>query len=369
MKKTKFLFCLVSFLLILTLVSCGNKEKKINEELALEIINAYAEKHNIDSQGLSVDYYFGKYKKYHVVYISKDIKTFVNANLKIGDYTFEYMANEALEVYKDGEIFTLSEVYNNKYIKAKHLKKIYNQTEAFLEKIWNIYYAYNEDLKAKGLSEEVYNKIISIHKKDRILDYYGEYGGIEVVALESFATDIKYSYKMNIIWEQNKYDMIRAFDEEKMYTLEEAYNIKKLTFQQIEEIFQVVYGYLPYMIMGTTGTELTEHASFALTSSYYDRVYSKENPTIGAFELWEKYNQKVFCYLYNSLRIVWLYTEGESNNETYTLTVEGYDFELKNNQTILVFFGNDHYTLGKAYDEGLISVKELDQVYLSALGK
>jgi hypothetical protein len=49
--------------------------------------------------------------------------------------------------------------------------------------------------------------------------------------------------------------------------------------------------------------------------------------------------------------------------------VEGCEFELKNNQTILVYFGNEHYTLGKAYDEGLLSTEELDEIYYSYIGK
>lgn len=367
MKKTKFLFCLVSFLLLIVLVSCGNKT--IKEELALEIINAYAEKNNIDSKDLSIDYYFGQYKKYHVLYISKDINTFVKANIQIGDYFFEYSANKAIEVYKDGEFYTLSEVYNNKLIKERHLKKIYNQTNLFLETIWNIYYSYNKELKEKGLTEEAFNQIIKIHNKDRIIDYYGKYDEMEVVALESFVSDKEYCYKMDILWDGNKYDMIRAFDNEKMYTLEEAYNSKKLSLQEIGEIFQVVYGYLPYMIIANTNTELMKQSSFALVYTYYHSVFSKENTEIELFELWEKYNQNVYCYLHNNLKTVWLYTEGEDNNGTYVMYVEGCEFELKNNQTILVYFGNEHYTLGKAYDEGLLSTEELDEIYYSYIGK
>ena len=36
-----------------------------------------------------------------------------------------------------------------------------------------------------------------------------------------------------------------------MYTLEEAYNDKKLSMEEIVEIFQVVYGYIPYMYSST----------------------------------------------------------------------------------------------------------------------
>lgn len=366
MKYNKLLFCIVVILLCILFVSCGNKEKKIKDALANEIINAYAKQNNLNSEDLRIDYYFGKYKKYHVVYINKDADSFVNRHIKIGDYTFMYSVNKALEVYKDGKFYTLGDVYQNEYIKDRHLKKIYKQTDLFLDKIL---YSYNDALKAMGLSEEVYNKIFNLHKKDRIIDYYGEYSGLDVVALESFKTEKEYTYVMDIMWDQSKYDMIRAVSDEKMYTLEEAYNDKKLSLEEIVEIFQVVYGYIPYMIIGQTGEEMTKHASYALVNSYYNEFYSKENSSLELFDLWEKYNQNVYCYLYNSLRIVWLYTEGKSDGKSYIINVGGYDFELNNNQTILVYFGNQHYTLGKAYDEGLISENDMEIVHLSSTSK
>ena len=63
MRYNKLLFCIVVILLCILFVSCGNKEKKIKDALANEIINAYAKQNNLNSEDLRIDYYFGKYKK------------------------------------------------------------------------------------------------------------------------------------------------------------------------------------------------------------------------------------------------------------------------------------------------------------------
>ena len=356
--------CFICLVTICTLLLV-NKKPQLNEKIKNEIINTYKEKNSI-KEDINIEYYFGKYNNYHVLYIEKNVDNFVDRYIKIGDYTFDYSVNKALEVYKDGEFYTLGDLYKNELIKEKHIKKIYNQTEAFFDKVL---YSYSDFLKNKGLSLEVYNQIISIHQKDRIVDYYGEYNGLHVVSLASLKTDKDFVYTMDIMWDQYKYDMIRAIDNEKMYTLEEAYNGKKLSMEQIVEIFQVVYGYIPYMIVGQSGEEMTKHASYALVRGYYNEFYSKEDSSLELFDLWEKYNQNVYCYLYNNIRVVWLYTEGKSNGESYTLNVGGYDFELNNNQTILVYFGNQHYTLGRAYDEGLISENDMEIVHQSSLSK
>ncbi len=365
-KRNKIiLIILTSFVCLATIcaVLLVNKTPQLSKNLKNEIIKVYKEKNNI-KEDINIEYYFGKYNNYHVVYIEKNVDTFVDRYIKIGDYTFDYSVNKALEIYKDGEFYTLGDLYKESLIKDKQIKKIYNQTEAFFDKVL---YSYNDFLKDKGLSLEVYNHIISIYQKDRIIDYYGEYNGLHIVSLASLKTDKDFVYTMDIMWDQYKYDMIRAIDDKKMYTLEEAYNDKKLSMEQIAEIFQVVYGHIPYMIVGQSGEDMTKHASYALVYSYYNEFYSKENADLELFDLWEKYNQNVYCYLYNNLRVVWLYTEGKSNGESYIINIGGYDFTLNNNQTILVYFGNQHYTLGRAYDEGLISENEMEEVYLSSM--
>ena len=362
----KIIISLVCFLLIFTLSSCGNKEVKIKDSLKTEIINAYKEKYNLQNEELNIEYYFGKYNKYHVVYINKDVDTFVDRHIKIGDYMFMYSVNKALEVYKDGEFYTIGDLYKEEVIKNKHIKKIFKKTESFLEKI---VYSYNDFLKTRGLSIEDYNRIISIYQKDRIRDYYGEYNGLDIVALDSLKTEREFVYKFDIMWDQGKYDMIRCFDDNAMYTIEEIYNSEKISSEQLVELFQVIYGYLPYTIIGQGKEELSSHASFALVTSYYNDVYSKEDNELTLMELWEKYNQNAYCYLYNHLKVVWLYTEGKSNGQNYTMNVGGYDFTVDNNQVILVYFSNEHYTLGRAYDEGLLSEAELEEVYLASTAK
>lgn len=360
----KLIICLITILLLGTLSSCKNKEAKIKDSLATEILEAYKTKNNLQNSDLKIEYYFGKYNKYHVVYISKDVDAFIDRHIKIGDYMFMYSVNKALEVYKDGEFYTIGDLYKAGLIKQKNLKKIYNKTDAFLEKI---VYSYNDFLKGRGLSVEDYNKIVSIYQKDRIVDYYGEYNGLDIVALNSLKTDKEFVYTMDIMWDQFKYDMIRAFDEEKMYTLKEIYDENKITKDELVELFQVIYGYLPYTIIGNSKEELSSHASFALVTSYYNDVYSKENGELSLIELWEKYNQSPYCYLHNNLKTVWLYTEGASNGGHYTINVGGYDFTVNNNQVIFVYFSGEHHTLGKAYDEGLLSDNELEEVYLASL--
>ena len=207
-----------------------------------------------------------------------------------------------------------------------------------------------------------YSNLENVH----IYKYAGNYNGAEVVNISRGGVDIPRSdyvadYKFYCSHAADFYEVLY---DNKIYRLNEAYELGILTYENIKEIYRVnalVRAYQNTYLMDEYRYKevLTVYGEERLKQRFYNSYYKDlttyEDLYIKRFidGFWENDIYYYACILD--------YNGSNYKKENYTETIYGYTFEYDDNNTMkLINSNNEVYSLKEAYNLNIISDKRIE---------
>lgn len=216
-------------------------------------------------------------------------------------------------------------------------------------------------------TSDYYSDLESVH----IYKYAGNYNGAEVVNISRGGVDVpRYDYVADyMFYGSHGGDYYEVLYDNKIYRLNEAYELGILTYENIKEIYRVnallrayqntylMDEYFYKEVLTVYGEERLKQRFY---NSYYKDLTTYEDLYIKRFidGFWENDIYYYACILdYNGSN----YEKGN-----YSETISGYTFEYDDNNTMkLISSNNEVYSLKEAYNLGLVSYKYVDYLYNS----
>ena len=130
--KKKLFFILITFMFCFSLISCDfGINTSLNEEKAKDSIIHYyhklsKEKYDITLDDVEVYHYYGEYNGYYISIVQHNKEQFSKyTEFKyIDDVEFIYCSSNEYSAWKDGEFYSLEELYENNEITKEELSKI-----------------------------------------------------------------------------------------------------------------------------------------------------------------------------------------------------------------------------------------------------
>lgn len=340
----------------------------ITEEMENKIIFAASKEYNIKSKLIEIDHFFGAFDDIYIVILNAPLNEYLtDYEETIEKYSFNYFryyyVTNPLTVYYNDDFYSLQEAYDQKLLTIKDIQKIKENFDKCFIEIEKEFFKITDELKEQGLTEEIYEKLREAIPYNSVIKYLGEYNGAYVGYYLGYGpiAGIEYVEFLDYyVYTKNDFEGIRVVYNGEEYNQQEAYELDILDKDDIEAIFTKYYGYSSIDI--SANNKLTHQTLRNIVKEYYDKVIVTKYPDIPwdvkFFVPFENKNHNV----YDDVIYLEVYMQSENVTERKEKIGE-YIFNLFSSVEYIVYSNNEFYDLKEAYDLGLLSEKNIEQIY------
>ena len=223
-----------------------------------------------------------------------------------------------------------------------------------------------ENLFTKGVNKDIYVVLRDFHQPFEITKYLGNFNNTYVVWYQELTPSIALTWVEEVagmVYIGSEYFGLKAINNDKSYSLQEALDNNLLTKADLEEIFVAYYGYnkddfvCQENILGKY--VLGIQTKYNILLAYYEEILNLDINTLN----FEKDAAVSTTLLFKEEDLYFInLADGRKNLETMTFEIESMTFKMKDNVAVIYYQGKV-YSLIDAYNNQIINENQLIKVH------